>query len=347
MARPQRSSSNAVQLGFWPRYVLDYEHDTPHLTMLQHGVYTRMLDRSWSLGGPLPDDPVAVQRIIGATDEEIAAAWEAVRPFWSEAPRRPGWIIQQRLERERALAMKLAAAKSEGGLEGARKRWGKSGGRNGTPMADPLPTQSHTQRRPTGTPTGTPASSGSGSGIGSPMGDPSANPMQPIPRPGPDFQSGPVPGLGGTAEARAHEATPGPVPDRDRDLFELVVIAARDGSRATALAGLGAGRRAAALAGVEALGGWGCVSGSDRPPEGVPEVSSRGGVPAYLAFWEAALRAGDAGKPKHELAALRRRLDEQMREEARQSEARRRMVAEVRRQIAEHDERQGPPEAGS
>jgi uncharacterized protein YdaU (DUF1376 family) len=52
------------------------------LPMEARGVYREMLSQAWCRGAELPNDPKAIQRIIGATPDEWRRAWPLVKPFW-------------------------------------------------------------------------------------------------------------------------------------------------------------------------------------------------------------------------------------------------------------------------
>lgn len=53
-----------------------------HLSLEARGLYREMLSQAWIRGAKLPTDPVAIQRIVGATADEWTRAWPFVEPFW-------------------------------------------------------------------------------------------------------------------------------------------------------------------------------------------------------------------------------------------------------------------------
>jgi uncharacterized protein YdaU (DUF1376 family) len=61
-------------LNYYERYCGDYARDTRDLSLLEHGVYTLLLDTYYSTERALPADPVRLMRICSAiTPEEQAA----------------------------------------------------------------------------------------------------------------------------------------------------------------------------------------------------------------------------------------------------------------------------------
>jgi uncharacterized protein YdaU (DUF1376 family) len=63
-------------MNHYPRHIGDYLKKTSHLSLLEHGVYTRLLDVYYIHEGPIPEDQVA--RLIGAKSREERAAMEVV-----------------------------------------------------------------------------------------------------------------------------------------------------------------------------------------------------------------------------------------------------------------------------
>lgn len=78
-------------MNWYERHIGDYLKDTAHLSLLEHGVYTRLLDVYYTREGPIPDDQVA--RLIGARsrDEREALAtvlqeyFELIDGCWTQA----------------------------------------------------------------------------------------------------------------------------------------------------------------------------------------------------------------------------------------------------------------------
>ena len=58
-------------MNYYPRHIGDYIKDTSHLSLLEHGIYTRLLDVYYIREGAIPEDQAA--RLIGARGKEIKA----------------------------------------------------------------------------------------------------------------------------------------------------------------------------------------------------------------------------------------------------------------------------------
>lgn len=120
-------------MNYYERHVGDYLKDTAHLSLLEHGVYTRLLDVYYTREGPIPQDQAA--RLIGARSKEERAALKTVLDefFTLES----GSLSQARCEREiERLKSKRASAKAS-----ADARW-KSAERNADAM------RTHSERMP-------------------------------------------------------------------------------------------------------------------------------------------------------------------------------------------------------
>lgn len=63
-------------MNYYERHIGDYLKDTSHLSLLEHGVYTRLLDVYYTREAPLPADQVA--RLIGARSKDEREAMAAV-----------------------------------------------------------------------------------------------------------------------------------------------------------------------------------------------------------------------------------------------------------------------------
>lgn len=83
-------------MNYYERHIGDYLKDTAHLSLLEHGVYTRLLDVYYTREGSLPDDQVA--RLVGARGKDELKALRAVlEEFFIDTP--AGWT-QARCDRE-------------------------------------------------------------------------------------------------------------------------------------------------------------------------------------------------------------------------------------------------------
>ena len=75
---------------WYPRYVGDYGKKTRHLSMVQHGAYTLLMDWYYSNCQPIPLDRVQVHRICTAfAPEEIDAVHAVLQQFFVECE--DGW----------------------------------------------------------------------------------------------------------------------------------------------------------------------------------------------------------------------------------------------------------------
>ncbi|HTH08983.1 MAG TPA: YdaU family protein, partial [Acidovorax sp.] len=63
-------------MNYYERHIGDYLKDTAHLSLLEHGVYTRLMDVYYTRESAIPEDQVA--RLIGARSKEEREALEAV-----------------------------------------------------------------------------------------------------------------------------------------------------------------------------------------------------------------------------------------------------------------------------
>ena len=83
-------------MNYYERHIGDYLKDTAHLSLLEHGIYTRLMDVYYTREAPIPEDQAA--RLIGARSKEEREALEAVlAEFFERTP--DGWM-QERCERE-------------------------------------------------------------------------------------------------------------------------------------------------------------------------------------------------------------------------------------------------------
>lgn len=83
-------------MNYYERHIGDYLKDTAHLSLLEHGIYTRLMDVYYTREAAVPEDQVA--RLIGARSKEEREALDAVlSEFFERTPN--GWA-QQRCDRE-------------------------------------------------------------------------------------------------------------------------------------------------------------------------------------------------------------------------------------------------------
>ncbi|WP_256946651.1 MULTISPECIES: YdaU family protein [Burkholderia] len=103
-------------MNFYKRHIGDYLKDTAHLSLLEHGVYTRLLDVYYTREAGIPDDQAA--RLIGARARDELSALKVVLGEFFELV--DGTWVQQRCERE----IHAAGGQQEG--DGEAPRSGKA-----------------------------------------------------------------------------------------------------------------------------------------------------------------------------------------------------------------------------
>lgn len=100
---------------YYPRRLGDYSTATTHLSMLEHGAYTKLLDYHYSTEKPLPPD--RCERIAGAFDPHEREAVRAVlEQFFILTPE--GWVNAKALE-----VIEEFHAKSLKAKQSADARW--------------------------------------------------------------------------------------------------------------------------------------------------------------------------------------------------------------------------------
>lgn len=126
-------------MNYYERHLGDYARDTGHLTIMEHGVYTLLLDRYYVTEAPLPAGEV--YRLARArTDDEIAAVDAVLREFFVLTD---GAYVNGRTEEE--------IASARGRIDAARSN-GKRGGRPKQTKPDPSDpvNPEQTQQKPSG-----------------------------------------------------------------------------------------------------------------------------------------------------------------------------------------------------
>lgn len=126
-------------MNYYERHIGDYLKDTAHLTLLEHGVYTRLLDVYYTREDGIPEADAG--RLVGA---RLPAEKQALRSVLSEFfALRDGLWRQRRADAEiERLQCKRAKASAS-----ARARWAQ-GERNAKAHADDMRThmRSHSER---------------------------------------------------------------------------------------------------------------------------------------------------------------------------------------------------------
>lgn len=136
-------------MNYYNRHIGDYLKDTSHLTLLEHGIYTRLMDVYYVRESGLPQDHIG--RLIGArTPEELAALQIVLSEFFELVS---GVWIQHRCEKE----IEAYADKSIKAKRSASARW-ESKTENTERNANAMPT--HNERNADGVlPAGVPVTS--------------------------------------------------------------------------------------------------------------------------------------------------------------------------------------------
>jgi uncharacterized protein YdaU (DUF1376 family) len=102
-------------VNYYERHIGDYLKDTAHLSLLEHGIYTRLLDVYYTRECPIPK--AEVSRLIGArTKDERTALDSVLLEFFREAG---DTYVQDRCDRE----IRKFADKSGKAKRSAEARW--------------------------------------------------------------------------------------------------------------------------------------------------------------------------------------------------------------------------------
>ena len=78
-------------MNFYKRFIGDYQRDTGHLSMTEHGAYTLLLDAYYATGRPLPIEQKTMHRLVRAISGlERAAVAAVLAQFWTKTD--DGWV---------------------------------------------------------------------------------------------------------------------------------------------------------------------------------------------------------------------------------------------------------------
>lgn len=128
-------------MNYYERHLGDYARDAGHLTMLEHGAYTLLLDRIYATEQPIESREHAYRYCRAATEDDKRAVDYILREFFSTDGEA---FMNERAGEEIDKAQKR--------IEAAREN-GKLGGR---PVKNPRKTQRVTHAEPNGLPVGSP-----------------------------------------------------------------------------------------------------------------------------------------------------------------------------------------------
>ena len=151
-------------MNYYERYCGDYQRDTAHLSLAEHGVYTILLDVCYSTEKPLPADYKPLFRICRAMDDDEQEAVKSVADQFFPVCE-DGFRHNPRADEDIISARKR--------IDTAREN-GKTGGRPRKPK-NPAKTQRVPKQEPSNNPVGIPPETQRVSGM-EPTGNPVANP---------------------------------------------------------------------------------------------------------------------------------------------------------------------------
>lgn len=118
-----------------------YLADTMHLSLEEHGAYSRLLFFMWRAGGELPDDDTRLARMVGVSTTK----WKKIRPGIDEFfIKNEGKITQKRLNIDYEKALEKREKLSHNGYKGGKAKSLKNndtGLANATILPDDLPEQ--------------------------------------------------------------------------------------------------------------------------------------------------------------------------------------------------------------
>lgn len=108
---------------FYKHFIGDYQRDTGHLSILEHGAYRLLMDAFYATEKPLPSDERRLFRLLSATEpEEHQAVRTVLAEFWQRSD--DGWV-NARAEREIADWKEFLRLQRERGKRGGRPRKGQ------------------------------------------------------------------------------------------------------------------------------------------------------------------------------------------------------------------------------
>lgn len=98
LRQPQRKAAGVcrpeVEMNFFKLYIGDYQRDTAHLSVTEHGAYMLMLQHYYATEKPLPTGK-ALHRMLRAQDKDERDAIDSVAAqFWSKTPE--GLLVNER-----------------------------------------------------------------------------------------------------------------------------------------------------------------------------------------------------------------------------------------------------------
>lgn len=114
-----------MSFAYLPLFTGDYQRDTLHLSMLEHGAYLKLLMYCWDQQGPAPDDDRKLAGICNArSKEEVTAVRAILEEFFVLMD--DGWYnkrLVQELDKARATS-EMAHARGRMSAEARRQKYG-------------------------------------------------------------------------------------------------------------------------------------------------------------------------------------------------------------------------------
>lgn len=107
-------------MNYYERYCGDYQRDTAHLSLAEHGAYTMLLDTYFSVEKPLPSDLPSLYRVCRAMTRLEQQAVKAVAEQFFPVSEVDGLRHNQRADREIAKARPKIEAARINGRKGGR-----------------------------------------------------------------------------------------------------------------------------------------------------------------------------------------------------------------------------------
>lgn len=107
-------------MNYYERYCGDYQRDTAHLSLAEHGAYTMLLDTYFSVEKPLPSDLASLYRVCRAMTRLERQAVKAVADQFFPVSELDGLRHNQRADREIAKARPKIEAARINGRKGGR-----------------------------------------------------------------------------------------------------------------------------------------------------------------------------------------------------------------------------------